>query len=228
MLRKMFWSLRTQINLFRNRGKMVRKLEIGPGENPIRGFESLNIVGGRWVDYVLDASKPLPFENDSFDLVYASHILEHVPWFHVSAAISEWVRILKPGGALEVWVPDALKICRVLVNFEEHGIDETANDGWYRFNPKRDPCVWAAGRIYTYGDGTGSIDHPNWHRALFTPRYLSDIFRDAGLEAVRLLELGEVRAFSHGWINLGVTGTKPGPADDRTQLQISELLGNYS
>ena len=63
------------------------------------------------MDYVYDAGKPLPFEDNTFDLVYASHVLEHIPWYKVEEVVKEWVRILKPGGVLEVWVPDGLKIC---------------------------------------------------------------------------------------------------------------------
>lgn len=202
----------TGINKFRNHGKRTRQLEIGPGNKRISGFETLNIVPGFAVDYIADAAKKLPFPDHTFDLIYASHILEHIPWYQTLHTLKEWTRALKPGGALEIWVPDGLKICETLVRFERDGINEIDHDGWYKFNPDHDPCVWAAGRLFTYGDGTGRLNHPNWHRGLFTPRYLQQLFEQAGLSEVRQMRRSEVRGADHGWINLGFRGVKPSVA----------------
>jgi hypothetical protein len=84
----------------------------------------------------------------------------------------------------------------------------TELDGWYRYNAERDPCKWASGRIFTYGDGSGSPRSANWHRALFTPRYLRSLFERAGLSDVREMDSSEVRGEDHGWISLGVRGVK--------------------
>ena len=186
-----------------------RCLEIGSAPTGrIEGFETLDIVEGPGVDHVCDASKPLPFQDDTFDLIYASHILEHIPWYMTEDTLRKWVRVLKPGGVLEVWVPDGLKICENLVLAEYEGINLIDFDGWYKFNPRKDPYVWAAGRIFTYGDGTGNPNHPNWHRAIFTPRYLKELFERVGLTHIREMDLSEVRSGKHGWINLGVRGMK--------------------
>jgi SAM-dependent methyltransferase len=199
---------KTRINLYVNRSKPNRMLEIGPGPKRISGFETLNIVYGGNVDYIWDASKKLPFDNETFDLIYASHILEHVPWYQTDVALAEWVRILKRGGHLEVWVPDGLKICKALVDFELNDENYIDKDGWYHFNEEKSPYKWASGRIYTYGDGTGNPNDPNWHRALFTPRYLKQVLENAGLHYIRRMNGNEVRGHDHGWINLGMTGTK--------------------
>jgi ubiquinone/menaquinone biosynthesis C-methylase UbiE len=42
----------------------------------------------------------LPFSNDSFDRLIATHVLEHVPAPHL--AVEEWARVLKPGGVLSI------------------------------------------------------------------------------------------------------------------------------
>ena len=152
-----------------------RYLEIGPGDERIHGFETLNIFSGPNVDYVYDASKPLPFEDNTFDLIYASHILEHIVWYQTEITLKEWVRILKSGGTLEVWVPNGLKICQIMMGAELNGINDTAKDGWYKFNPRKDPYIWANGRIFTYGDGTGNPNHPNWHRAIFSSGFFKNL-----------------------------------------------------
>src|SRR5690606_25973079 len=96
----------TPWNKVRNSRKKMRMLEIGPGRERIPGFETLNIIGGRNVDYVGDASKRLSFAPGTFDLIYASHVLEHIPWYRSSLVIADWSRSLKSGGWLEIWVPD--------------------------------------------------------------------------------------------------------------------------
>ena len=194
--------------MYNNRRKSPRFLEIGCGNERIHGFETLNIVPSRNVDYILDTSRPLPFASGIFEIVYASHVLEHIPWYLVESVLKEWKRILRSGGRLEVWVPDGLKICKTLIDAETNDLDNTHLDGWYKFNPDRDPCVWASGRIFTYGDGKGSAGDPNWHRALFTPRYLQGIFKKIGFEKVEIMDHSSVRGFDHGWINLGVAGIK--------------------
>lgn len=186
-----------------------RCLEIGPGNERIRGFETLNIVGGSDVDYIADASKRLPFPENTFDIIYTSHILEHVPWFLTQNALSEWVRVLKVGGTLEVWVPDGLKICKAFID-AEYGVSQDYKlDGWLCMNPENDPCLWASGRIFTYGDGTGNPSHPNWHRAIFSERLLSLQMERAGLIEIEKLSSDKVRGHDHGWINLGLKGLKP-------------------
>lgn len=196
----------TPVKLARNRGKAVRWLEIGPGSKRIPGFETLNIIGGPQVDYVANAVSKLPFPDRTFDVIYASHIIEHIPWYQLESAISEWARKLKPGGLLEIWTPDGLKIAKAFVDAEERGTQSFTADGWWRFNDSRDPCVWYSGRLFSYGDGTGKPNHYNWHRSTFSARFLSSLLERAGLRDIRRMEPDEVRGFDHGWINLGIQG----------------------
>lgn len=181
----------------------LRCLEIGPGDKPIQGFEALNIVSDGVSKHIADAGKSLPFKSNTFDIVYASHVLEHVPWTHTIETLKEWHRIIKPNGRLEVWVPNGLKIARQFVEAEDSGEAFSAPDGWYRFNETKDPCVWAAGRIFTYGDGKGTLGDPNWHLAIFSPRYLKKALEAAGFNEVIEQDASKVRGYDHGWINLG-------------------------
>lgn len=199
----------TPLNLHKNKKKGERRLEIGPGPMRIPGFETINVVWGRDVDYIGDASKKLPFASGSFDLVYASHVLEHISWYQVPSVIKEWVRILKPGGSIEIWLPNGLLIAQTFVNAELEIKNEIDEDGWYKFNEEHDPCVWANGRIFSYGDGTGRKNDPNWHMTVFSPRYLRSLLTNSGLNNIVELNRSEVRGHDHGWINLGMRGVKP-------------------
>jgi SAM-dependent methyltransferase len=198
----------TRIKLLKNHTKKNRFLEIGPGDNRIAGFETVDIIPRSNVDYVRDCAKRLPFGNCTFDIVYSSHVLEHIPWHQVEKVLREWVRILKRGGHFELWVPDAVKICKAFVDAELHSDNYIDKDGWYKFNPEKDPCVWAAGRMYTYGDENGDPKSPNWHKALFSSRYLTLLMSKVGLTNIRKLKHNNIRSDDHGWINMGIRGTK--------------------
>lgn len=199
---------KTKKNIKRNQSKKYRMLEIGPGLNRLSDFETLNIIDGKDIDYICDITKSLPFKDNSFDIIYASHVLEHVPWFLQKKIFMELYRILKPHGVLEVWVPDALKIVTTVYDYETKGIDNIHLDGWYRFNEEKDVITWANGRIFTYGDGTANVCHHNWHKTIYTPKYLQNLFIQSGFSEVRPMSSQEVRGVDHGWINLGIKGIK--------------------
>jgi SAM-dependent methyltransferase len=55
------------------------------------------------VALVADLDRPLPFADGSVDEIVAVHFLEHVT--SLEATLREFHRILRPGGALRVWVP---------------------------------------------------------------------------------------------------------------------------
>lgn len=53
-----------------------------------------------------DLRQRLPFENESFDLVYHSHLLEHLPRDEISAFMQECRRVLKIGGIIRIAIPN--------------------------------------------------------------------------------------------------------------------------
>jgi len=183
---------------------MSRWLEIGPGYHGERipGFETLDIEKRGNVDHVGDASEVLPFDDGAFDLIYASHILEHIPWQKTEHALKEWVRVLKTGGWLEIWVPDALKICRAFVD-AERGKFKLINGNkkaLHNEHARGDPCRWLNGRVFSFTDT---------HKALFSRRYLWGLLKAAGLVKITDLKREDVRGKDYGWVNMGVKGKKP-------------------
>ncbi|MBY6217889.1 class I SAM-dependent methyltransferase [Qipengyuania aquimaris] len=202
-------ALLNPINRVRHASKQTRCLEIGPGRVRIPGYETANIVWTPITDYVCNSSKRLPFRAETFNSVYASHILEHIPWYMAANTLKEWCRIIKPGGTLELWVPDGEKICRAFLDAENCESDEFQNDGWFKFNDDEDPAIWANGRIFSYGDGKGTLGHQNWHLALHNERLLTKLLAEAGFHSVEKMQSDEVRGYDHGWINLGIRAQKP-------------------
>ena len=111
---------------------MPRQLDIGPDMKKLSGFEVLD-VSSPGAPHPAEVLRRLPYEDASFDLVHMAHVLEHVAWYQTGEALAEILRVLRPGGVLEVWVPDAVRIAellptatRVYVNhLPRHSLDDT-------------------------------------------------------------------------------------------------------
>lgn len=63
-----------------------------------------------------DVSQPLPFENETFDIMVASHILEHLEMSIAEQVIKEWMRCLKKDGKLIITVPNGKALARAYIN----------------------------------------------------------------------------------------------------------------
>jgi predicted SAM-dependent methyltransferase len=82
------------------------QLHIGCGEKYIPGFVHIDVRKFPHIDHVASADRLAMFADDSVDLIYCAHILEHFPRTKTAAVLAEWRRALKPGGTLRLAVPD--------------------------------------------------------------------------------------------------------------------------
>ncbi|QLD10454.1 class I SAM-dependent methyltransferase [Microbacterium oleivorans] len=64
------------------------------------------LIDGRWKFVEADVTKPLPFDDATFEWVYAEHLLEHLSLRDAIVWLSEVRRILRPGGVLRLSTPD--------------------------------------------------------------------------------------------------------------------------
>jgi SAM-dependent methyltransferase len=183
----------------------MRRLEIGPNKGRLPGFETLDMVKGPLVDHVADCRNTrLP--DASFDLVYSSHVIEHVEMSDVERTIAEWARILKPGGWLEVHTVDAHRLMKALVVLEETGEWTGPAPEWRKELTRGEPYLFTACRLLNWPKD-GSIFQ--LHRALITPGYLRQCFERAGLVDLAPLTREDARGSRHSaWINLGLKGMK--------------------
>ena len=181
-------------------GGGVRRLEIG-STKPREGFESLNVIPHLGLDHVCDASRQLPFSDDTFSVILASHVLEHIPWTKTLDVLKEWRRVLTPGGLMWIYVPDAVKIAETILNYEVGKTDEppepwkVARGCFHR---------WLCGRVYAY-EHDGQRDFWQWHHAIFTPKSLAALMAESGLGSIKQLPS---RKKAHGWIEFGMEGKK--------------------
>ena len=84
----------------------ARRLHIG-GTLRHPDWEVIDAIPGPHVDHTGNAGDLARFPDATFEALYASHVLEHFDYAGaMEAALAEWRRVLKPGGALYVSVPD--------------------------------------------------------------------------------------------------------------------------
>lgn len=88
----------------------MRKLDIGSGTAPLPGYTTVDPYVGT-ADYQCQMWA-LPFAMDTVDEIYSSHALEHIPRKMVIPTLTEWKRVLKPGGTIVLRVPDLEWCCQ--------------------------------------------------------------------------------------------------------------------
>lgn len=82
----------------------AKALDVGCGTRKLAGALGMDIISLPTVDVVHNVDKaPWPFGDNTFDLVFLNHCLEHV--VDVISTLDEIHRILKPGGHVVIQVP---------------------------------------------------------------------------------------------------------------------------
>jgi predicted SAM-dependent methyltransferase len=95
------------------------KLHLGCGTRYIPGFIHVDILDAPHIDYRSSVDNLCDFKDDSVDLIYASHVLEHFGRYEVEAVLKGWYRVLAPGGVLRIAVPD---FAAVVALYEQEGL----------------------------------------------------------------------------------------------------------
>lgn len=83
-----------------------------PGMVQARKF--IDSMGIKNIDLIGCSAQELPFDDNSFDFVYSSHVLEHIE--DRKLAISEIFRVLKPGGIFFCAVPTSFEKVYSFIN----------------------------------------------------------------------------------------------------------------
>ena len=81
------------------------KINIGCGRTYRKGFVNVDAFDKSVADLVMSAHH-LEFDDNVAELIECSHVLEHLGAVRSIYAISEFYRVLKPGGALKIATPD--------------------------------------------------------------------------------------------------------------------------
>ena len=162
-----------------------RRLEIGSGMTPQRGYEHLDARADLPdIDHVADIRHALPFPSGTFDEVMSRSCIEHVSWREVRQVLTEWGRILKPGGVLDVWTPDFEYLCRqYIARKDDRHLDPALADEARRAFGGYDPSAWAIIKMF------GGQDYPeNFHGTVMDEDVLTRVLEASGFTSVQRRE----------------------------------------
>jgi predicted SAM-dependent methyltransferase len=161
----------------------VRKLQLGAGGTLLPGWLSTDLDPKLPGLVRLDATRRFPFDDETFDVIYAEHMVEHVTWRQGQRMLAECRRVLRPGGVLRLATPDLAALVRLYRG-------EAGPDGHHYLR-------WASRRYLSKIDHV----HPvfvinnamrNWgHTFLYDQEVLTLALIDAGFVDIERRAFGE-------------------------------------
>jgi predicted SAM-dependent methyltransferase len=93
----------------------VRKLQLGTGSNVLEGWLNTDIHKFEGVNEIvyLDARRRFPLPDQSFDVVFCEHMLEHIDYRDGLHCLRECFRVLRPGGRIRIATPSLDRLARL-------------------------------------------------------------------------------------------------------------------
>jgi ubiquinone/menaquinone biosynthesis C-methylase UbiE len=88
------------------------KLHLGCGWRNF-GKDWIHIDGGEYSHLDYNDITKLPFDDNSVDLIYSSHVIEYFDREEIIPILLEWKRVLKVNGTLRIAVPNFKKMVEI-------------------------------------------------------------------------------------------------------------------
>lgn len=161
----------------------VRRLQLGSRAHRRPGWLASDIDPKHPAVLAIDASRPLPFPDDSLDLVHAEHLIEHLRFGPGQRLLRECRRVLRPGGVLRLATPDLARLVAVY-----RGDAGPEGENYLDFACER----WLSGRPYRHPGFLLNHNLRAWgHVFVYDEEMLTRSLHDAGLVDVTRCALGE-------------------------------------
>lgn len=124
-----------------------------------------------------DATTLVPIPNDSMELIYASHLLEHISHPQVPKTLKLWYDKLKNGGEVIINVPDLVWAAKQIVKYEnDRPLDSAVFTDFFHHNGLLD---------IVYGTHAHEGER---HQSGYTKKALTGLLEDAGFTEVSVEE----------------------------------------
>lgn len=157
--------------VFRAPRKGMVKVHLGPGQqNYIRGW--INIDANMFTaecDVWADLRNKLPFADQTVDVFYSHHVVEHLPDLRMHCR--EMYRCLKPGGLFRVAGPNGDSAIK---KFQENDLE------WFGDYPDKRRSI--GGRFENF------IFSRQEHLTILTFSYLQELLAEAGFISIQLCQ----------------------------------------
>jgi len=99
--------------------KKNSKLHLGCGKIYIPNFVHVDINDYKHIDYITDIKKLKMFKSNSFDLIYACHVIEYFDDKEIISVLKEWKRILNSKGIIRLSVPNFDSIIKIYKKYKD-------------------------------------------------------------------------------------------------------------
>jgi predicted SAM-dependent methyltransferase len=158
-------------------GHSVRKLHLSATKT-LPGFLNSQITG----QVPIDITRPLPLADQTFDLIFSSHLIEHIHRKQCLSFLAEALRVLRPGGIQIIATPSAERIYRALYGDDDQArqilVDDSSrfyDDGFLT------PCHYANLSMRAFG-----------HRFLLDRGFLEAACQRIGYSKVEVVSIENI------------------------------------
>ena len=154
-----------------------KKLHLGANKN-IEGFLNSQITSR----LPINITKVLPFDSDTFDIIFSTHVIEHIHRKQISLFIKECFRILKPGGINIICTPSIKKISKISYsdNIEKKKILFNRQNKWHNDDLKS-ACHQINLTMRNFG-----------HRFILDDEYCEWLAKKNGYSKFKCIEINEM------------------------------------
>jgi len=179
------------------------KLHLGSGKVVIPGWYNIDLdpQSGSKV-HKMDLSNPLPFPDASVSMIFSEHLIEHMPKNKGLRFLKECYRVLRAGGTMRFGWPD----------FSKHIEAYNTKDKKYREGMLKH---MKPGIVGTWDEFFADLLYSWGHRYMYTPELLTEFFKAAGFEKVKIKKYGQ-SSLGYSW------DTRDDP--DTTYIEAEKLI----
>jgi predicted SAM-dependent methyltransferase len=143
----------------------------------------------------MNLNKQWRYKNNTVDIVYASHLFEHLTLRSASLFLKESYRCLKPGGTIRIVVPDLYKICKKYIQNYENGVENASDFIMWAINMHREGQYGV--NLNLFKKVVLEIQgYPHQHKFMYDEKSLSKTLKEAGFIDLLSLSYGESKYIS--------------------------------
>ena len=181
LYRKSNWWRKKVIDKYLSE-QTVAKLQIGAGPYLLKGWLNTDFMTTLrdGTPMYMDAGKPFPIPDASFDYVFSEHLFEHLTYPQATNMLKECYRIMKPGGVIRIATPNL----QFLVDMYLHP-EKSINKAYVEFNAQRSDLP--SDPVYTI-----SYFHTSWgHQIIYDPDSLTHFLEQIGFKDICRCEVSK-------------------------------------
>ncbi|OQY75516.1 MAG: hypothetical protein B6D44_01220 [Ignavibacteriales bacterium UTCHB2] len=144
----------------------------------------------------MNLNKYWKFEDQNVDVVYASHIFEHLSDKAKKIFLIESYRVLKSGGVLRIVVPDLYKVSKKYIMDFESGDEDASHSFLHSLNLHKVYEVSSAFKNKLKKLISWFQKYPHLHKYMYDQYSLTKILNESGFRNIKVMEMGKSDRFA--------------------------------